>query len=324
MLSDDVPPAVSVIVTCYNYGHYLSDALASVKNQSFEDWECIVVDDGSQDDTCRIAMEWTTQDSRFRYVGQLNAGLSSARNTGLSLARGRYIQILDADDMLAPEKLRAQVDLLDTVSDTSLVYSSYARLYEADFDGRRCSVSEASTIPQRELLDSLIRDWELRFSIPPHCFLFRQCQLQAVDGFAVELETHEDIDLYLKLAFSGVDFIHHSDVLAIYRRHNNSMCRNRLKMARGYLLALGRAYDRASTFRYRLLSMWRYLIVLERFLTASLFQEQLIASVSVLLSIRYRLFSAVGVALYPILLGLRLSHLAFRLPRRLIGEFRKK
>ena len=315
----DAAPAVSVIVTCYNYGRYLSDALASVRDQSFGDWECIIVNDGSLDDTCRIASEWASRDSRFRYAGQSNSGVSSARNRGLSLSRGRYIQILDADDILAAEKFRTQVDMLDILPDSSLAYSSYELLYEVDYGHRRQSVSDASLIPQRAILDSLIRDWERSFSIPPHCFLFRRCQLEEVDGFAIELETHEDIDLYIKLAHSGVDFIHHCDVLAIYRRHANSMCQNRLKMARGYLLALGRASDRASKLRYQLLSVWRYVIELERFFTTSMFQGQGIAAVRVVLSIRYLLFSALGVTLYPILLGLRMSSLA----RRLLDEFRK-
>lgn len=99
---DGIELAISVVVTSYNYGKYLDDALRSVQAQSFEDWGCIIVDDGSEDATPETSTAWVGRDRRFIYLRQENAGLSAARNAGLSKARGRYIQILDADDMILP------------------------------------------------------------------------------------------------------------------------------------------------------------------------------------------------------------------------------
>src|SRR5689334_5736274 len=109
-------PAISVIVPCYNYGHFLPDAIRSIQAQRFSDWECIIVDDGSQDNTQNVAAQLASKDVRITYVHQSNAGLSAARNKGLSLARGKYIQLLDADDGIAPDKFLLQYQFLETNS----------------------------------------------------------------------------------------------------------------------------------------------------------------------------------------------------------------
>ncbi len=312
---DGHDPAVSVIVTSYNYGRFLDDALGSVKAQSFQDWECIIVDDGSNDDTPEIARAWARRDQRFTYLRQENAGLSAARNVGLSKTRGRYVQILDADDMIAPEKFTVQEKLLRDLSSDSLVYSCYERLDET---GSNAPEHRAlpSLLPRGPLLTSLIRDWERGFSIPPHCFMFRRSQLEAVGRFAVDLETHEDLDLYLKLAATGVEFVHHGEVLAVYRRHSANMTRDRARMARGYLLVLGHASRRVSSRGDRLLVIYRYLVEVERCLTDWILQRHETTVVGSILANRYALFSALGVMLYPLLVFRRLVERS----RRFIGD----
>jgi glycosyltransferase involved in cell wall biosynthesis len=106
-------PLVSVIIPCYNYGRYLGDALDSIAAQTYSHWECLVVDDGSTDNTSDVGMQYAEKDSRFSYIYQQNGGVSSARNTALNKAKGKYIQLLDADDMLEPDKLQLQVSLLE-------------------------------------------------------------------------------------------------------------------------------------------------------------------------------------------------------------------
>src|SRR5690606_40203485 len=101
-------PLVSIIVPCYNYGHYLLETLNSVKSQIFKDWECIIIDDGSTDPTAEVAREATRIDRRFRYYYQENKGLAAARNSGILRSRGEFIQFLDADDFISPNKLRSQ------------------------------------------------------------------------------------------------------------------------------------------------------------------------------------------------------------------------
>ena len=90
---------VSIIVTCYNYAAYLKACLESVWQQSYNNWECIVVDDGSTDGTGVLAKSFVDLDSRFRYVYQQNQGVAVARNTALALITGNYMQFLDGDDL---------------------------------------------------------------------------------------------------------------------------------------------------------------------------------------------------------------------------------
>lgn len=115
---------ISVIVTCYNQGKYLRQALDSLVNQSHGEWECIVVNDGSTDDTERIALEYSKSDSRFCYFHQTNSGVSSARNFGLTKAKGEYIQFLDADDHIHPDKLTTQLAILESNLEIGVVYGS--------------------------------------------------------------------------------------------------------------------------------------------------------------------------------------------------------
>jgi len=93
-------PKISIIVPCYNQAQYLDECLQSVENQTFADWECIVVNDGSPDNTEEVAQCWTKKDSRFRYIKKENGGLSSARNFGIENASGEWILPLDADDKI--------------------------------------------------------------------------------------------------------------------------------------------------------------------------------------------------------------------------------
>lgn len=118
-----MPPLVSVIVPAYNYGRFISQALDSVLAQTFTDWECLIVDDGSTDDTCRVVHPYVAGTDRFRYLHQQNAGPAAARNTGINNSRGKYIQFLDADDLIQPDKLNRQVDFLQRNPHVDIVYS---------------------------------------------------------------------------------------------------------------------------------------------------------------------------------------------------------
>lgn len=95
-------PQISVIIPCYNHGKYLSAALDSLIAQTFTDWEAIIVNDGSTDETDAIATKYSEHDGRIRYFSQNNSGASVARNRGVSEAQGELISFLDADDWYEP------------------------------------------------------------------------------------------------------------------------------------------------------------------------------------------------------------------------------
>ena len=114
---------VSIIVPCFNQGDYLNDALQSIVNQSYTDWECIIINDGSNDDTEKVAKNWVKKDNRFRYFYTNNQGVSNARNLGIQSSKGNYIQFLDSDDILEKEKIKHQVKVLNENVFIDIVYS---------------------------------------------------------------------------------------------------------------------------------------------------------------------------------------------------------
>lgn len=113
---------VSIIVPCFKQAHYLDDALTSVKEQTHTNWECIIVDDGSPDNTQEIATQFEKLDSRFIYLHKENGGLSSARNAGIKIAKGFFILPLDADDKIGPTYLEDALIAYRNNPELKLVY----------------------------------------------------------------------------------------------------------------------------------------------------------------------------------------------------------
>ncbi len=113
---------VSIIVPCYNQSEYMDECLNSVLNQTYENWECIIVNDGSPDNTEEVALKWQSKDSRFIYLKKENGGLSSARNFGISNARGKYILPLDCDDKIGNNYTKNALKIFEHTSNIGIVY----------------------------------------------------------------------------------------------------------------------------------------------------------------------------------------------------------
>lgn len=96
---------ISIVVPCYNQAQYLDECLQSVLDQTYKEWECIIVNDGSSDNTEEVAKKWTQKDPRFKYIKKDNGGLSSARNAGIEKAQGEWILPLDSDDKIGSQYL---------------------------------------------------------------------------------------------------------------------------------------------------------------------------------------------------------------------------
>jgi glycosyltransferase involved in cell wall biosynthesis len=114
---------ISIIIACYNQGEYLSEAIDSILNQTISNWECIVVNDGSTDNTEEVALNYCSIDPRLKYVNKRNGGLSSARNFGIYRSSGAFIVCLDADDKLAPTYLEACLKEFFENPNTKVVYT---------------------------------------------------------------------------------------------------------------------------------------------------------------------------------------------------------
>jgi glycosyltransferase involved in cell wall biosynthesis len=117
---------VSIIVPCYNQAKYLPEALDSVLAQTYHDWECIIVNDGSPDNTEEVANQYCNKDKRFKYIYKENGGLSSARNAGIQSSSGEFILPLDADDLIGEHYLEKSIHRFQHFPDTKLVYCKAA------------------------------------------------------------------------------------------------------------------------------------------------------------------------------------------------------
>ena len=151
-------PLVSIITPVYNAAPWLRETLASVRAQTLTDWEQILVDDGSSDNSVAIAEAAAKQDARFRLIRTpQNMGPSSARNLAIEAARGRFIAFLDADDYWEPHKLSRQLDLLERHPEVGL---TAARYYEETPGTPRVPLS----YPPAPFFDRVVRE-TIRFAI---------------------------------------------------------------------------------------------------------------------------------------------------------------
>ena len=231
---------VSVIIPCYNYGQFLRLALDSLQAQSLTEWECLIVDDGSTDSTCAVAGEYATCDSRIGYVFQTNAGHSAARNTGLRQARGRYIQFLDADDVIQKFKLQSQVKYLDATPECDVVYGNHD--YFTD-DTLRHAL-DSPFIPDSSRGDEApgpVPDILLRLLdhnvMVTHAPLFRRGLFEDVGPLDTTLAAAEDWDFWLRCAFAGAMF-HRQNwdySAALVRHHADSYSHDRRRMLESIL-----------------------------------------------------------------------------------------
>lgn len=125
-------PKVSVIVTCYNQGKYLEDSISSVINQTWTNWECWIIDDGSTDNSILEARKYEKIDPRIKVFSQKNSGVSNARNKGLELVSGDFIQFLDADDILHHGKFLSQLELFNQFPEVDLCFGSSRYFFDGE------------------------------------------------------------------------------------------------------------------------------------------------------------------------------------------------
>lgn len=205
-------PIISVVVPCYNHAEYLNESVGSVLAQTFQNWECIIVDDGSQDNTESVARQLSQKDARIKYLHKTNGGLSDARNKGIEAAKGEFILPLDADDKISSTYMEAALQVLSESPGVKLVYS------KARYFG---------------ILDS---EWELE----PYSFekllcgnmifcssFFRKSDWALVGGYDVNMKYGwEDWDFLIGLLKGGGEVVQLPEVHFFYRIRNASMVRS--------------------------------------------------------------------------------------------------
>ena len=184
-------PSVSIITPTYNRAEYLKEAIESVLSQTFQDWELIVVNDGSTDHTVEVLNAYTMRDRRIRSIHKENSGISEARNTALAIATGKYIAFIDDDDRWLPEKLEMQVKLMDSKPEVGFCYVRF-QIYKKVED----RLEKGTLFPPflatkfEELFDAFIA---------PSAAIFRKTCLDQAGWFNVQYNRCEDFDLWLRV-----------------------------------------------------------------------------------------------------------------------------
>lgn len=209
---------VSVVITSYNYGNYLASAVESVLCQSLQDFEIIIIDDGSTDNTQAVSESFLS-DSRIRYVYQTNAGQPKAKNRGIAESAGKLIAFLDADDVWMPTKLEKQIALFDD-AEVGVVFS---RRKWIDPDGNELPGNER-TLRRGEILDHIFIDNFICFSSS----VIRRSYLEEVGYFDETLPMGIDYDLWIRMsARCKFDFV--DAPLVKYRTGHANLSKNVLR-----------------------------------------------------------------------------------------------
>lgn len=231
---------VSVIIPCYNQAHFLKESVASVLAQTYTNWECIIINDGSTDLTDKIGLSFEEKDSRIKYLKKKNGGLGSARNAGLNVADGNLIQFLDADDILAPEKFSRQLEPLNetNIAENLVLYSNYT-YGKNDNINEKISKVKSVVFHSNDYLEELILRWENDFIIPCHCFLLSSdFFLKDLLRFDETIPNHEDLDCWLSIFSKRPQVLFTDEILCRYRQSVNSMSTNMRLMGEGFLQVL--------------------------------------------------------------------------------------
>jgi glycosyltransferase involved in cell wall biosynthesis len=209
---------VSIIIPCYNQANYLRKTLDHLKQNNLKSWECIIVDDGSNDNSVDIAEIFCNNDKRFSLIKKSNGGSASARNVGLAHAKGEYIQFLDADDFLAPNKIEIQISYMQRANaDVSFVDFSFfvndediqIDKFEGNYD-----YFYADYFWKKMLIS-----WGISFTIPIHAFLYRSSFIREYSLlFDQSLRVREDWGFHVKVAECKANILHLYWISAFYRQ----------------------------------------------------------------------------------------------------------
>lgn len=223
---------VSVVIPCYDHAQFLAQAIESVLAQSYSNFEIIVVDDGSTDNTAEVVRRYPL----VRYVYQENAGLSSARNTGLRRSRGKFLVFLDADDRLLANALEMGVNCIREHPECAFVFGHC----------RAISSSDAILPPPRQVRVEREHYLELlrggNYISCSATALYRRHVFDFVHGFDPALNPVADYDLHLRIT-KDFPVYSHNHVIAEYRQHRSNVSRDVSAVERAALAAHGAQWD---------------------------------------------------------------------------------
>ena len=183
---------VSIITPCYNAADYIASSIISVQSQTCSDWEMIIVDDGSTDNSVDIIKGFSQSDSRIKLISKENGGSASARKLALSIAKGEYIQFLDADDLLEKDKLHRQIKMMQE-QQLQVSYTDWCFIHP---DGKR---EQLQGLNFNQLRVQLF--WGTLFgALPIHAFIYQRDFLEQYNiTFNSEIKEREDWNFHIQV-----------------------------------------------------------------------------------------------------------------------------
>lgn len=225
-------PRFSIIIPCFNKERFVEETLKSCQSQTAKDWEAIVVDDVSTDGSVAVVQRMIKADPRIRLIRQKRRqGPSIARNVGLKAAKGKYINYLDADDIIEPEKLKLQGEVLDKDKKVGIVLGRGITIDEKGRLMDKNYLTEGHFRGHPPLQNILFRGG----LFPPAAMLCRRKDAMAIGGFWPKGFWCEDLEFFIRLARTGVDYVVLPKVLFRYRRTSGSWGSNADNMEKGHV-----------------------------------------------------------------------------------------
>lgn len=254
-------PIVSVVIPVFNAEKYIEETIKSVQNQKYKNFECIILNDGSTDNSSEIVKQTIINDSRFSLIEQSNKGLSASRNILIDKAVGKYIQFLDSDDVIEPTKISSQIELFCIHSNAIL---SYTNFYYGDAEQINIVESNKDKLELNQIdqVSDFILRWETYLTIPPHSFLvdlnfIKENKIR----FDENLKNHEDFDFWLEILYKKPLTIYLNEFLCTYRNTPNSMSKNMRLMGEGFLFVLDKHLIKKNRYRRVLKSKRRNVLI---------------------------------------------------------------
>jgi glycosyltransferase involved in cell wall biosynthesis len=207
-------PLVSVVMPVFNGEKYLSQAIDSILNQTFRDFEFIIIDDGSADGTAKLLQLYARKDARIRILSQRNQGLISTLNRGCEESRGHYIARMDADDISVPDRFAKQVAFLGVHPEVAVVGGAAQFINDQGLlpDGLRHPTESAEVAVKLQTYCALAHP----------TVMMRRKVVKAVGGYRIAFPDAEDYDLWLRIA-EGHDLANLPDIVLHYRLHANQV-----------------------------------------------------------------------------------------------------
>jgi glycosyltransferase involved in cell wall biosynthesis len=237
-------PRVTAIVPAYNAAAYLPHALDSVLAQTSGDWEVVVVDDGSTDNTRAVVDSYRPKlQGKLQYIHQSNRGLPAARNAGMRAARGEFIALLDADDVWLPNRLERGIALLETDPEIGLVHARVVRI------NRYGTITGQLKVDTKYMSGRIARHiYTRRAHIVCPTVMFRRSCIETAGWFDEAMQATEDRDLWFRIALHyKVAYI--DEVLAYYRLSPSSMTSNLDRLLTGQLYFVAKHYRSGAATR---------------------------------------------------------------------------